>query len=323
MPKTFASPATQSKDPIREATIGTLNRVLDPLIELMFDSGVTVHDFNQLIRDRAVRAAAARVSRETGRASNSRVAIITGLARSEVARILNSVDTSSKKRLGQQPARRILAAWFDGPRFLAPNGEPAVLPIFGKRKSFEQLVATYGGGIPVRAMLDELTQINAVEILSDQRVSAKSRLPISTGLTDSAVSVIGERTRDLLDTLTSNLRKTSSPLFEATALLSDADIELVSVVRREIVEQAENFINSANSLLSRSGVKQSRPLPKVARCRLGVTVFYFQDEIRNAEELKKEGVKVQRKNLRRQQRVPRAQLKTLRQQRSVTKVEHD
>jgi len=72
-------------------------------------------------------------------------------------------------------------------------------------------------GIPVRAMLDELTQIDAVERLEDQRVRAKSRIPILTGMTGGAIEVIGERTRDLLDTLTNNLRRTSKPLFEGTA----------------------------------------------------------------------------------------------------------
>ena len=168
-------------DPLKEATIVALKRVLDPLIDLTFDAGITVHEFSRLVRERAVRAAVKRISRETGRDSKSRIAIVTGLPRSEVARILKADETSPSKRLGQHPARKVLAAWFENPRFLATNGDPAVLPIFGKRRSFEQLVAMHSGGIPVRAMLDELTQLEAVERLSDQRVRAKSRIPILTG----------------------------------------------------------------------------------------------------------------------------------------------
>ena len=118
-----------------------LKNVIDPLVDLMFDASVTVHEFCQLARERAVRTAARRVAKESGRESKSRVAIITGLPRSEVARLLKSDDASLRRRLGQHPARRVLAAWFDNPRFLATNGEPAVLPIFGKRRSFEHLVA--------------------------------------------------------------------------------------------------------------------------------------------------------------------------------------
>ena len=307
MPRTTAPEKSRFNDPVKEATIVALKRVVDPLVDLMFDSGVTVHEFSYLIRHSAVRSAARRVTKEGGRDSKSRVAIVTGLPRSEVARILKSDDISHITRLGQHPARKVLAAWYDNPRFLAANGDPAVLPIFGKRRSFEQLVAMHTGGIPVRAMLDELTQIDAVERLAGQRVKAKSRTPILTGLTGRAIAVIGERTRDLLETLTNNVRRPSKPLFEGTALVDENDLEIVSLVRREIAEQGANFINSANSLLNRSCVKPNRSIPKSStKVRLGVTVYYFQDDIESAVESETGTTYARRKNLRRQRRPNRA-----------------
>jgi Family of unknown function (DUF6502) len=267
-------------DPLKEITISALERVVDPLVYLMFDAGITVREFCRLIREGAVRSAATRVKRESGRSSNSRVAIITGLARAEVARILNVENASAGARPGQHPARRILAAWYDNRRFLGANGDPAVLPIFGRRRSFEQLVAMHSGGIPVRAMLDQLTQINAVEILAGQRVKAKTRVPIFRGMTSTAIANVGERAGDLLRTLSGNLRATSNPLFEETAVLNDIDIAAVPLLRRRIAEQGAAFIDGATSLLNRSRMKQSRPiLPKSAQCRVGVTVYYFQDEM--------------------------------------------
>jgi hypothetical protein len=276
-------PATQeprSQDPLKETTITALTRVVDPLIDLMFDAGITVQEFCRLVRERAVRTAAARVAKESGRSSKSRVAIVTGLSRSEVARILRADDLSPEKRLGQHPARKVLAAWYERPSFLNVNGDPAVLPIFGRRRSFERLVAMYSGGIPVRAMLDQLTQINAVEVISGQRVKARSRVPIFTGLTSNAIAIMGERAGDLLETLKSNLRATATPLFEGTALMADVDLSAVPLVRREIAEQGAAFVETANSLLTRSRTKRRRSvLAEPPKCRLGVTVFYFQDEI--------------------------------------------
>ena len=96
----------QSQDPFKETAITALKRVVDPLVDLMFDTGITVQEFSHLVRDRAVRSAAARIARESGRNSNSRVAIITGLARSEVARILEANEPSFTSRGEQHPARR-------------------------------------------------------------------------------------------------------------------------------------------------------------------------------------------------------------------------
>ena len=268
----------------------------------MFDAGLTVQEFNYLVRHRAVRTATNRVLKECGRNSKSRVAIMTGLPRSEITKILGLKDSASKTPFGQHPARRVLAAWYDNPRFLTASGEPAVLPIFGKRRSFEQLVSTHGGGIPVRAMLDELTQIDAVERLADQQVKAKSRLPILTGLTTSAIAAVGERCSDLLKTLTYNVRRPPAPRFESTALVCDADLDMVPIVRRELAEQGGSFINGANSLLKRTRSKSGASEKPGTKCRIGVTIYYFEEKISTNNGLGTDVSRGRRKNLRRHQR---------------------
>jgi len=305
----FQAEATQPEDPIKEATIGTLISVLDPLLELMLDAGVTVQELNKTVRERAVRAATRRVKKETGRESKSRVAIITGLPRSEVTRILSCRDSQTAVKKSQHPARRVLAAWYDSPQFGTPSGEPAILSIFGKKRSFERLVDQYGGGIPVRAMLDELTQMNAIEQLPGQKLRVRARIPILTGLNSRSIAALGERTRDLLETLIRNLKQNSPPLFEATALIDDSDTDMVSVVRREITEQGKSFINSATSLLNRSQKKQlSKSLQPSKRLRLGVTVYYFQDEIPSENDGAMSAGLSRRKNLRR--RAPKSKRAT-------------
>jgi hypothetical protein len=295
----------QSNDPVTEATIGALNQVIDSLLDLMFDAGVTVREFNYLVRERAVHAAARRVVRESGRSSKSRVAIMTGLTRSEVGRISKTSVPYKKPKSGQHPARRVLSAWFENTRFLSTGGEPAVLPIFGEKRSFESLVRIHGGGIPVRAMLDELTQINAVQLLPDQRVRARSRVPISMGLTPDAITAAGERCGDLLQTLTNNLRRVTPPRFEATSLITDADPAMIPIIRREIAEQGESFINGAGSLLKRSLRKSNKASTSLTpRRRLGVTVYYFEDEIEGSSSYLRGDGKVRRTNLRRRTQRP-------------------
>src|SRR5260370_37204125 len=104
MTKNAAPHKSRFNDPLKEATIVALKRVVDPLVDLMFDAGVTVHEFSQIMRESAVRTAARRVSKESGRDSKSGIAIITGLPRSEVGGILTSHDVSPSKRLVQHPA---------------------------------------------------------------------------------------------------------------------------------------------------------------------------------------------------------------------------
>jgi hypothetical protein len=266
-----------SNDPLKGATIIALATIVEPLIDLMFDTGVTVQEFTRVVRESAVRRATSRISRDTSHGSKSRVAILTGLPRSEVARIMKATDRSPIRRLGVNPARKVLAGWYDNPMFLSENGDPLVLPIFGSRRSFERLVARYCGGIPVRAMLDQLIQINAVEILPGQRIKVKSRVPTITGLTGTAIAALGERTRDLLDTLRGNLRATT-PLFEGTATLNDVDVDAIPVIRRELTEQAAVFIEGANSLFSRSRNRLRQSNSRIPpKSRIGITAYFFQN----------------------------------------------
>jgi hypothetical protein len=202
--------------------------------------------------------------------------------------------------MGQQPARRTLSGWFSDPRFLNTLGEPAILPIFGSRRSFEKLVSKYGAGIPVRAMLDELVQIGAAECISDQRVKVKTRVPISVGLTPSAIEAAGQHCKDLLSTLTKNIRRDEGPMFEATSLVTDASRNMLPIIRREIAEQGTSLINAASSVLKRSQPRAKEGRSAEQRQRVGVTVFYFEDSVEESPDFLQRVKPRQRTNLRRQ-----------------------
>jgi hypothetical protein len=293
------------QDPLKEAALVTIRRIVDPLIALMLDTGITVQELGRLVRERAVRTAAARIAQESGRPSNSRVAIVTGLARSEVARILKMNEAVRRPSLEQHPARKVLTAWHEDRQFLDSTGDPAVLPIFGKRRSFEKMVTSYCIGIPVRAMLDQLSQTNSVEVLPGQRVRVKSRVPMFKGMNRNAIANIGDRAEDLLGTLGHNLRVVSAPpLFEATTLISDIDLDAIPFVRRQIAEQGTAFIDGTTTLLSRSRAKATLlRRGKRAPRRLGVTVYYFESESEdgnaNGKLAPASAIQVRRKNLNR------------------------
>jgi hypothetical protein len=189
--------------------------------------------------------------------------------------------------------------WFNDSRFLTADGEPAILPIFGKRRSFESLVSRYGAGIPVRAMLDELTQIGAVQHLADQRVSAKTQIPIPADLTPSVIETVGEHCKDLLGTLIKNIRRIDRPMFEATSVVCDASPKMLPIIRKEIAEQGTNLINATSSILKRSQGNLKKGSANRNARRVGVTVFYFEESTQATTDDERIGNVTQRTNLRR------------------------
>ena len=268
-------PSDPQGDDIKDAALLALRRLLDPLFDVMFDSGVTVSEVTRLIRDGAVHSASRRVRKESGHGNKSRVAIMTGLPRSEVARSLKLPDAAMRgPRRDPHPARRVLAAWHDTQPYLTPNGAPAVLPIYGAARSFESLVNEHGGALPIRAMLDELIHGNAIECLPDQKVRATSRSPRPTRLTATTLGTLGERGKDLLTTLTTHLRLDTEPRFQATAQVNAAETLDTVALHRQLAEHGHTLITAAESLLNHPPAPGDAP----AGTRVGITVYCFQED---------------------------------------------
>src|ERR1035438_5555263 len=117
-------PFSDSSDPLKNATFNALSQLLDPLVDLMFDTGVTVREFTHLFRERAVLKANQRIMNETRTNNKSRVSILTGLPRSEVTRLLSQQSRVTISPRAEHPTRKLLSAWFEDSAFLTKDGEP-------------------------------------------------------------------------------------------------------------------------------------------------------------------------------------------------------
>jgi len=159
----------------------SIGRIIQALTDEVLDTGLTIQEICQLVRESSVLVALQRLSGNDQHLSKTRIAVATGLSRAEVARIL--CLKSSIYWISRHPIRKLVAAWrFDG-RFKSARGEPKTLPIYGKRSSFESLVTVSNRGIPVRAMLDELVHIKIAKVLPGQRVRLVVPLPVFGDLT--------------------------------------------------------------------------------------------------------------------------------------------
>lgn len=143
-------------------------------------------ELNLILRTAAVHSAAERQLENTNRINISGIAAITGIPRGDVSRILNSNGslTIGAIQARQNISSKILNAWHSDPEYLTGARRPRVLKIFGGSGTFESLVRTYGQGIPVRAILDELQRGGAIELLtSSQTIRPKMSLAINPRIT--------------------------------------------------------------------------------------------------------------------------------------------
>ena len=95
----------------------------------------------------------------------SRLSVATGLTRKEVSLLVDKLKGRKARllpRAKEQRAIRVLRGWSIDPRFHGRSGEPAQLPLQGRRKAFAQLVKLYGGDVTPTSVLRELEQMDAV-----------------------------------------------------------------------------------------------------------------------------------------------------------------
>jgi hypothetical protein len=186
---------------IKSGAKKALRKLMEPLAGFACDCGLSVNEVVLLLEEGAVRNAAHRQHQKKRRINVSGIAAVTGVSRAKASLILTQ-DNSGVARLHDRylsPANRILEAWHCDPRFLTAQREPAELKLFGRRGlTFESLVIQYGRGIPVRAILDELTSMGAIEVRVSQGIQAKTLVAVDRRITPQMIRALSGGLTDLL-----------------------------------------------------------------------------------------------------------------------------
>lgn len=160
----------------RGAIVALLVKVLRPLVLIMLRHGITVYEFAEISRWLFARVAMDKQrfavrERKVWSMTKSRAAVLTGLTRREVDRLLIMREPAVEEtRTVFHRCVRVLSAWMNEPGYQDANGRPCDLAVKGPHGSLEWLVRHYCRDIPVRAMLDELLDRDCVVQPSRERV---------------------------------------------------------------------------------------------------------------------------------------------------------
>ena len=117
--------------------------------------------------------------------TNSALALITGLDTRVVSSILKENDNPSILSVAANPENTLIDIWSSEEPFRDASGEPAILPLEGKGKTFQSLVLrAIGRNITIKTVLDRLLEGGTVQIVEGDtpRVELISRFynPISS-----------------------------------------------------------------------------------------------------------------------------------------------
>jgi Family of unknown function (DUF6502) len=140
-----------------------VKELLTELAVVLLQTGITPKHFAELAKQAFVEAAGTLSKFSNGKINRSRVAVMTGLSRAEVKRLLSGhLSMTASVPAQQSRGERVISGWMSDPRFLDGRGRPQRLPIAGAKVSFASLVRKFGGDVPHRAVLEELRRLRVV-----------------------------------------------------------------------------------------------------------------------------------------------------------------
>ncbi len=258
-----------------------LYRMLLPLVKILVRKGVAFGEFSQLVKRAYVEAAEGSLLASEGKATTSRIAIVTGLTRKDTAQ-LRKIDEEDHSTINKyNRSVRVISGWLEDSEFLTDEGNPRVLPLHGEG-SFESLVKRYSGDMPVKAMLDELVRVGVVEKLDGQFINLLRHAYIPVGNEGEKLAILGTDVALLISTIDHNLTAPSTELwFQRKVAYNNLPEECLPDFKKLVNRHGQQLLENLNEFLAlhdrdRQTATEESEAPET-RCHAGVGIYYFEE----------------------------------------------
>lgn len=264
---------------LKSHLLNACRHLLKPVVRLLLHSSVTYKEFAEVCKIAFVEVASEEFGLKGRQTNASRVAILTGIGRKEVARLrkeLAEKDADFEEHMS--PVTRITAAWHQDPGYCNAQGRPRVLD----EQEFENLVATYSGDVPAVALVKELKRLGVVELTNKGRFKVKTRAYVSGGLDNDSVRMLGAHLHDLGSTIAHNmLDNPQSPRrFQRVVSSESIPAGVLKRFRNLAAEQGQDMLEQLDDWLEAQGAQEAQPEQTDAPLyRTGVGIYFFEDKI--------------------------------------------
>jgi hypothetical protein len=270
---------------IVQAISASVATLLRPLVRILLRNGIPYRTFSDIAKRVYVDVATEEFAIPDRIQSKSRVSILTGLSRKEVLRVRRIQapdDQGAVVRYNR--ASRVIAAWVRDPRFRNDAGNPAELPFEEGPASFRELVKEYSGDAPVRAVLDELLRVAAVERDPDGTVRLLERSYIPKRGEIDKIGILGVDTSDLIATIDHNIRQPEAPIFQRKVCYDNLPVEALPELKRIAAHRAQGLLESLDGWMSERDRDVNPGIPGTGKLRAGVGIYFFQECLGEGEE---------------------------------------
>jgi hypothetical protein len=264
----------------QRALRSAVQQLLRPLCRLLLRHAVSFGAFEELARRVYVDVALKEFGIPGKRPTASRVAVLTGLTRKEVHRLLvTPADDETDDAERYNRAAQVLTGWTRDAEFLDEKGEPRILEVDGSA-GFGMLVKRYSGDMPMRAILDELVRVGAVDQRDDGRLQLAARGFVPRHSEIDKLGILGRDVADLISTIDHNLQHgETDPRFQRKVMYSAIPRSALPAFRKLSGRQAQSLLERLDRWLAEHDPEQLPEDAAATHARVGVGIYYIEEPI--------------------------------------------
>ena len=266
----------ESKSALEQA----VTRLLRPLFRILLRQGMAFTAFEKLAKRVYVDVAFNEFRLPGKKPSISRTSILSGLTRKDVQQLLAEPDErATAVDANYNRAARVLTGWVRDAEFADAAADPRPLEVDGER-GFAGLVRRYSGDMPVRAVLDELLRVGAVQHLADGRIELRTRAYVPAQGDDEKLHILGNDVADLVATIDHNLQHAGSDArFQRKVMYRGIAPQALPAFRKLSAAQAQALLERLDRWLAAQLESQPHADPGSAHARVGLGIYYFEQTL--------------------------------------------
>ena len=276
-----------SRQPIAGSKLhAPMARLLRPLVRLCIRSGMTFPALAQLLCELFVNVAEHDFALEGKEQTDSRVSLLTGINRKEVARLRGAGAPVNETPATLSRTSAIMARWLAAPEFTDAKGNP--LPLLrmasGDAPSFESLVTSITKDVRPRAILDEWLDRKLVTINGDDEIVLIKTAFVPHGDDDRKWHYLGRNLHDHISAAEINVSSATPPFMERAVHYDGLSPELAKRLEARSRHLAIEALKAANREADRALARD-----KGGNSRWNFGVYIYREDPDDASDSANEG----------------------------------
>ena len=269
----------------KEAVLSVFAELVRPLMRVAFEYGISAGEIAGVVRRTYIQALEARLSDQKRSTTDARLAVVAGLAKSDVTALREALRAgaphSLRASVSLDQVTNLLTVWHTHTGFSGAYGLAMELDLVptpdSPRRSFRELVDAACPGADGEALLDELVASESVEVIDSITVRCLSRTYLPQEADVKRIEWMGRVLANVAASFVHNLlRPAQEPAYLERAVVSDEPISEGGRDKFLAIagERGQELLTELDTFLTRLAASERSDTGK----KYGVGVYFFEDQ---------------------------------------------